>query len=60
MRLGPLRLPWHLLRLVGSALRYSAATRRVTIVIAIVVGFALVLATATAQTAAPLLLYPFA
>lgn len=55
-----LRLFAHLWHLLVETMRYAMATRRFSLVAAIVLGLLLLALTATAQSAAPLLLYPFA
>lgn len=55
-----MRLARHLTGLVVQSVGYSLTTRRFSVVALIVVGLVLVALTATAQAAAPFLLYPFA
>ena len=46
-------------RVATSTLRYGMATRRLGVVVVVLVGFALVAVTVAAQAAAPFVLYPF-
>lgn len=55
-----LRFPVHVLRVLGSTVRFSLATRRYSLLAAIVLGLVLLALTVTAQSAAPLIVYPFA
>ena len=55
-----MRLAVHLFRLLTGTFRYAMSTRRYSILAVLVLGLILLAVTATAQTAAPLLLYPFA
>lgn len=55
-----MRLIAHLVRLVYESIRYAFATRRTAVAIVLVLGLALLALTLTAQTVAPLALYPFA
>lgn len=55
-----MRLISHLLRLGFEAIRYGFATRRMAVALVFILGLALLAAALTAQTVAPLALYPFA
>lgn len=50
----------HVARLLWSTARYGLATRRLSLVVAIAIGLALVVASLAATAVAPLVLYPFA
>ena len=56
----PIRLAYHVARLVTESIGYGVSTRRLSVVVLIVVGLLLVAVTITAQTVAPLAVYPFA
>ena len=55
-----MRLVVHISRLLYESLRYALATRRIAVLLVLVVGLALLALSLTAQTVAPLALYPFA
>lgn len=55
-----MRLIAHIIRLIYESIRYAVATRRAAVAIVLVLGLALLAITLTAQTVAPLALYPFA
>lgn len=55
-----MRLMVHVARAIGQAVHYGVATRRMSIVIAVLLGLALVALALGAQAAAPLAVYPFA
>ncbi len=55
-----MRLIGHVLRLVFESLRYGFATRRLAVALVLILGLALLALALTAQTVAPLALYPFA
>ena len=50
----------HLGRLLWDAVAYSIATRRLSLLLLIVLGFVLVAIASASQAAAPFVLYPFA
>jgi hypothetical protein len=49
----------HLARLVGGSLAYATATRRVSLLVVLVVGLVLVALGLAAKAAAPVVIYPF-
>lgn len=55
-----MRLAAHVVRMLWEAFRYALATRRVSVVLVILVGLVLLAVALGAQATAPLLLYPFA
>lgn len=55
-----MRLAKHVTKLVWESIRFGFATRRFSVVAVIVIGLLLVALTLTAQTVAPLAMYPFA
>ena len=55
-----MRLVVHLAKLFFETTRYAISTRRVSVILVLVLGLALVALSLTAQTVAPLALYPFA
>ncbi|HMS12990.1 MAG: hypothetical protein V9E99_03510 [Microthrixaceae bacterium] len=55
-----MRLAIHVVRLICEVLRFSIATRRLSLLIVVLLGLALVGLALTAQTVAPLAVYPFA
>lgn len=55
-----MRLLRHVGKLVWEATRYGFATRRFSVIAVIAIGLLLVALSMTAQTVAPLALYPFA
>jgi hypothetical protein len=50
----------HVARLVREGIAYSVSTRRASVAIVLVVGLLLLALSLTAQTVAPVALYPFA
>jgi hypothetical protein len=50
----------HVLRLLGETLVFGLATRRLSVVVAVVLGLLLLALVVTAQTVAPVAVYPFA
>lgn len=55
-----MRLLKHVAKLMWEATRFGFATRRFSVIAVIVIGMALVALSITAQTVAPLAMYPFA
>jgi hypothetical protein len=55
-----MRLLAHVARMTFETARYAVSTRRVAVLIVLVLGLALLAISVTAQTVAPLALYPFA
>jgi hypothetical protein len=49
----------HLARLVGGSVAYATATRRVSLLVVLVVGLVLVALGLVAKAAAPVVIYPF-
>lgn len=49
----------HLRRLIGDTLAYAVVTRRLSLLVAVVIGLCLVAIGLAAQSAAPFVLYPF-
>jgi hypothetical protein len=50
----------HLAKLIYDAFRFGLATRRLSVIIIVLLGLLLLALTLTAQAVAPLALYPFA
>jgi hypothetical protein len=46
--------------MIGETVAFGVVTRRLSLVLVVVLGLLMVAAAATAQVAAPLVLYPFA
>jgi hypothetical protein len=55
-----MRLAVHVSRLLWESVRFGFATRRFSVIAVVAIGLLLVALTLTAQTVAPLALYPFA
>lgn len=55
-----MRFAKHVVQLVGQAAAYGIVTRRLSVIVLILLGLALLALSLAAQTAAPLVLYPFA
>lgn len=55
-----MRLIVHLVRMAFESIRYGLATRRMGVAVVFLLGLLLLAIALTAQTAAPLALYPFA
>ena len=55
-----MRLLLHVARLVAETVRYGVAVRRYSLVAMVVAGLLVIALTAAAQTAVPVVLYPFA
>ena len=55
-----MRLIVHVFRLLFESLWYAVATRRVAVLLVLLIGLAMLAISLTAQTVAPLALYPFA
>jgi hypothetical protein len=54
-----MRLARHVLWLVGDLLAFSVATRRVSLLLAVIAGLLLVAVALAGQAAAPFVVYPF-
>lgn len=55
-----MRLLVHITRLGMESIRYGMSTRRVGVAVVFILGIALLAIVLTAQTVAPVALYPFA
>lgn len=55
-----MRLARNVARLLGDALRYAVATRRVSVLLVVVLGLLALAVAVTTQVAVPIALYPFA
>lgn len=55
-----MRLAVHVTKLLVESVRFGISTRRVAVALVLLVGLALLALSLTAQTVAPLALYPFA
>ena len=50
----------HIVRLLGETVTMAVATRRISLLVAILLGLVLAVVVITVQVAAPLVVYPFA
>ncbi len=50
----------HIVRLLGETITMALVTRRISLLVAILVGLVLAAVVVTVQVAAPLVVYPFA
>jgi hypothetical protein len=55
-----MRLVVHLARMVSDTIRFGLATRRLTFVVAVLIGLVLAAVALSAQVVAPIAIYPFA